>query len=427
MNHSDASKSNFDPVEAARQIKNVIGIGQGTKSTNEIKPLMPDQKPRNKPTATAPLTTTKTIASPPPLISGSARIPHQPVIFSDHFDGGMTKIDVEFGNLNETFNDNLPGNLSIPTSASSSSAFYTHPEPVPVSSSTSLLTKPTSTSIPTNNGQRVNEQISYISPSMRSTEHQHQHQQPVINSQRILSSQMQQATAAPPPPMTMKPVVTPQYAVQQQQHQMNQPNMFLQSLLFHQPGQQTEPVTLDNTYDPTAAFQLSSMDFTTPFYMAAPISQPTPQQQAQARYVIPQPLSQPTTLNRQPSGTSIQTPANSTASTSAANSSNLPKKAPAIPPGIFQPTGPPPNQPIYSTPFTGNYGIPHTVGQQQQTQATAYSTPYDTERVFTNAFMQLANTQQTQSPAATFGSVTPPIQQQQQQGNNSNNDNKGMK
>jgi hypothetical protein len=47
--------------------------------------------------------------------------------------------------------------------------------------------------------------------------------------QRILPTQIQQQ-----PSMTMKPVVTPQYAVHQQQpHQINPPNILLQSLLFH--------------------------------------------------------------------------------------------------------------------------------------------------------------------------------------------------
>jgi hypothetical protein len=41
--------------------------------------------------------------------------------------------------------------------------------------------------------------------------------------------------------MTIKPVVTPQYAVHQQQHQMNAPNILLQSLLYHhQQHQQSE-------------------------------------------------------------------------------------------------------------------------------------------------------------------------------------------
>jgi hypothetical protein len=44
--------------------------------------------------------------------------------------------------------------------------------------------------------------------------------------------------------------------------------------------------------------------------------------------------------------------------------------------------------------------------------------------MFTNAFLQLTNAQQAQSPSGTYGSVTPPVQQQQ---THNNNDNKTMK
>jgi hypothetical protein len=54
--------------------------------------------------------------------------------------------------------------------------------------------------------------------------------------QRILPTQIQQQQ----PSMTIKPVVTPQYAVHQQQHQINAPNILLQSLLFHHQPQQPE-------------------------------------------------------------------------------------------------------------------------------------------------------------------------------------------
>jgi hypothetical protein len=90
----------------------------------------------------------------------------------------------------------------------------------------------------------------------------------------------------------------------------------------------------------------------------------------------------------------------------------------------------PPTQPAYSTAYSTTYGVPPSVGGQQQTGATTYSTPYDPEHIFTNAFMQqLTNAQQAQSPSGTYGSVTPPVQQQnqQQQQTHNNNDNKTMK
>jgi len=88
----------------------------------------------------------------------------------------------------------------------------------------------------------------------------------------------------------------------------------------------------------------------------------------------------------------------------------------------------PPTQPPYSSAYSAAYGVPPSVGGQQQTGTTTYSTPYDAEHLFTNAFMQLANAQQAQSPSGAYGSVTPPVQQQnQQQQTHNNNENKTMK
>ena len=162
--------------------------------------------------------------------------------------------------------------------------------------------------------------------------------------------------------------------------------------------------------------------------MAAPMSQQQHQQQAQARYLLsqPPPPAQQPTSNRQASSTNIQTPPISTTPTSSVpTSSSLPKKGPAIPPGIFPPTGPP-NQPVYSTAYPATYGIPPSVGGQQQTGGGAYSTAYDPEHIFTNSIMQLANAQQAQSASGTYGSATTPVQQQQQ-ANAMSNDNKAMK
>lgn len=79
---------------------------------------------------------------------------------------------------------------------------------------------------------------------------------------------------------------------------------------------------------------------------------------------------------------------------------------------MFPPPGPPQTQPAYSA----NYEV------QQQTSETTYSTPYN-KHLFTNAFVPLANAQQSQLPADTYGSVTPPAQQQ----TNNSNENKTMK
>jgi hypothetical protein len=232
------TKSEFDPVEAARQIKNVIGIGQSQqqnvpppKPLMDLKPLMGDQQTgqqqksniiSSKPTGQ----NLNTKLTPPPL----QRIPHQPVIFSDRFDGGINKIDVQFGNLGEPFEDPSAKKKSVPVSSSTSSVFYQHSEPI------TSVTKQNSASSSVQHPQRSmvqhdpTEQSSFISPATQTNSNRssEQQQQPVMNQQRILQQQMQQQ-----PSMTMKPVVPPQYAVHHQQHQMNAPNLLLQSLLFH--------------------------------------------------------------------------------------------------------------------------------------------------------------------------------------------------
>ena len=207
---------------------------------------------------------------------------------------------------------------------------------------------------------------------------------------------------------------------------------------------------MDTSYDPTT-FQLPSIDFNAPYFMAATMNQqppPPPQQQTQPRYLVSQPPPPPqqqqqqsqsqsttnsnnnkTASNRQASSTNVQTPPLSNSSSSVPPSSTssastiAPKKGPALPPGIFLSTAPP-TQPVYSTVYSAPYGVLPSVGGQQQTGTPTYSTPYDAEHLFTNAFMQLANAQQAQSPSGAYGSVTPPVQQQNQQQTHSNNDNK---
>ena len=365
LNNQAKSTPEFDPIEAARQIKSFIGIGQTSKVSNSDQQQQQKPKPTNK------------VTPPPP--SSQTRIPQQPVIFSDRFDGRMNKIDVQFGNLDET-----------------SSTFY-----------------PQSDSVPKNkDSQRITEQSAHITPSTRSSN------QPVTNQQQILSNQTQHQQQ---PSIPMKPLVTPQYAVHQQQHQhqMNPSNVLLQSLLYHaQPAQPEvnnnpsfvhstfnsfQPIQLDtSSYDPTA-FSLPSIDFNSAYFMAG--SAP---QASQPRYLVTQPHPPP-----QPQGVTskpAQTPSGSVAATSTGV-----KKAPAVPPGMFPPTAVPPlpQQPAYST----AYGI------QQQAGGTGYSTGYDPEALFANPFMPLSNAQQTQSPTGTYGSVTPPNQQQ----GNSANESKPMK
>ena len=111
-NAQQTSSNEFDPVEAARQIKNVIGIGhsqqqqQQQQPTNpsqgkpmrDFKPLMNDQSTTgqaSKSKSTGHPLSSKATPTPPP---GAPRIPHQPVVFTDRFDGGLSKIDVAFGN-----------------------------------------------------------------------------------------------------------------------------------------------------------------------------------------------------------------------------------------------------------------------------------------------------------------------------------------
>jgi len=259
LNTQQKSKAEFDPIEAARQIKNVIGIGQSQqhqqqqnapppKPLMDLKPLMGDQQTgqQQKSNIISSKSTGQNLntkVTPPP-----PRIPHQPVIFSDRFDGGMHKIDIQFGNLGETFEDTSSQNVSVPIPSSSSTTFYQRSEPI------TSVTKQNSALPSTQNPQRSttvrhqpSEQSSFVSP----TAHTHstrpseqQQQQPVMNQQRILPPQMQQQQQQQQQPsMTMKPVVPPQYAVHHQQHQMNAPNLLLQSLLFHH--QQPQEVHID--------------------------------------------------------------------------------------------------------------------------------------------------------------------------------------
>jgi hypothetical protein len=248
LNTQQKSKPEFDPIEAARQIKSVIGIGQSQqqnapppKPLMDLKPLMGDQQTgqQQKSNIISSKSTGQnmnTKVTPPP-----PRIPHQPVIFSDRFDGGTHKIDVQFGNLGETFEDTSSHNVSVPI-PSSSSTFYQRSEPI-----TSVTKQNTATSS-VHNPQRSTstvqhhpiEQSSFVSPTTHttSTRPSEQQQQPVMNQQRILPPQMQQQQQQQQPSMTMKPVVPPQYAVHHQQHQLNAPNLLLQSLLFHHQQQQ---------------------------------------------------------------------------------------------------------------------------------------------------------------------------------------------
>lgn len=206
----------------------------------DIKPIMSDQQMgqqqkvhviASKPTG--PIPSAK--ITPPP------RIPHQPVIFSDRFDGGINKIDVQFGNLGETADETSSQNIPVPASSSSASVFYSHSEPVV----STTKPKPAVSSVPHPQRSAAStvqhpsgEQSAFVSPpahtaTMRATE------PPVINQQRMVPPQMQQQQQ---PSMTMKPVVPAQYAVHHQQHQMNPPNLLIQSLLYHH--QQQQEVTI---------------------------------------------------------------------------------------------------------------------------------------------------------------------------------------
>ena len=139
---------------------------------------------------------------------------------------------------------------------------------------------------------------------------------------------------------------------------------------------------------------------------------PPPMTQTQPRYLVSQPTPHPVPPPQQHTSTKNAQPPTGSVSTA---STTTAKKAPAVPPGMFPPTGPLPSLPQQAT-YSTTYNI-----QQQQAAATPYA--YDTEHLFTNTFMPLTNPQQTQSPTGTYGSVTPPVQQQ----TNNNNDNKPIK
>ncbi|CAF1944534.1 unnamed protein product [Rotaria magnacalcarata] len=441
LNTQQKSKGEFDPVEAARQIKNVIGIGQAQqqnivppKPLMDLKPILCDQQTGQQQKSnimssksTGQNLNTKGTPSPPQQQQQLPRIPHQPVIFTDRFDGGVNKIDVQFGNLGET-SEEQPSHY-VSASSSAASAFYSHSEPI------TSATKPKNVTSSGQHPQRStgsgiqhqsNEQSAFVSLSTHCNTARLNEQQPVLNQPRMMPTQLQQQ-----PSMSMKPVLPTQYTVHHPQHQMNPQSLLLPSLLYHQ---QQEPVPLDNSYDPTA-FQLPSMDFNASYFMAAAMSQqPLPQQQNQPRYLVsqqPPPPNQQQQMssNRQQSSTNAQPSSLSTSSSSvqpsstATTTSTAPKKGPAVPPGMFLSTGPP-SQASYSAAYSAAYGVPPSVGGQQQTGATTYSTPYEAEHLFANSFLQLANVPQAQSPSGTYGSVTPPVQQQNQTHNN--NDKQSM-
>ena len=237
------TRPKFDPVEATRQLKDAIGIGQ-IKQQNvssslqpliDLKPIVNDQQQQSNmisSKSTGHNLNTK-LTSPP-------RIPHQPVIFSDHFDGGINKIDVQFGNLSEPFEETASSqNLSVPTT-SLSSTFYSCSESITSatkqnSASTSVQTSQISAKTVQH---PISEQSSFVSPTTHTNLTHLSEQQPVMNQQRILPQQIQSTS------MTMKPIVSPQYAVHHQQHQINPANLLLHPLLFHQQQQKQQEVNI---------------------------------------------------------------------------------------------------------------------------------------------------------------------------------------
>lgn len=216
-NAQQKGQSEFDPVEAARQIKNVIGIGaaqqqkqsgaSAPKSLMGLKSSGSEQSTGQQVKSKGTGQNSSAKATPSP--SSMQRIPQQPVVFSDRFNGGLSKIDVQFGNLGELFGDTNPSS-SVPAGAQKASvptptAF--HPSSGSASSATKLNNPPTSLSNsarPTNlTNHPSGEQSSFISPTAPSSSTRPSDQVPVINQQRILPIQLQQQQAA----MTMKPVV----------------------------------------------------------------------------------------------------------------------------------------------------------------------------------------------------------------------------
>ena len=245
-NTQQTAQSEFDPVEATRQIKNVIGIGQVqqqqqqqqqnvtlSKSLIDMKPMIvnPSAAPvlkSNPSTSKSSGQVSQNKATPPPL-----RIPQQPVVFSDRFDGGLSKIDVQFGNLTESF-DEPPG--------------------MPVSVTGSFFSKSDSTTTAGTSAGKINSAASSVSNTTRaaslaqhssneksafmptggpSSNNRASEQLPVMN-QRTMPSHSQQQ----PPSMTMKPVApAATYAVHPTQPQINNPNVMYRSMQVLQPQQ----------------------------------------------------------------------------------------------------------------------------------------------------------------------------------------------
>ena len=248
-NAQQKGQSEFDPVEAARQIKHVIGIGlaqqqqqkqqsaAAPKSLMELKSSTSDsstgQQVKSK--GTGQNLGVKATSSP----SSMQRIPHQPVVFSDRFNGGLSKIDVQFGNLGELLEDTAPFSSAQKAPVPAPTAFY--PSSDSASSATKLNNPPTSLSNSARSTAATkhpsSEQSSFVAPTASSSSTRPADQVPVINQQRILPIQLQQQQQAS---MTMKPVVPAPYAVHQQQAQMNQANMVMHSLLLHHQHQQQE-------------------------------------------------------------------------------------------------------------------------------------------------------------------------------------------
>ena len=214
-----------------------------------LKPLMNDQS-AGQPTksgAVATKSTGQTAQSSKVTTSPAPRIPQQPVIFSDRFDGGMTKIDVQFGNLGDPFDDTSPKKVS----KSATSAFY---QPTDSMASAQAVNHGPASAL---NSQRAaagagpiahaqsNEHASFASPRAQTNAARPSDQQTMINQQRVLPHQQQQQQQQPP--MTIKPVVPAQYSVHPQHHPINASNMVLHPLLYHHQQQQQQQQEVHHT------------------------------------------------------------------------------------------------------------------------------------------------------------------------------------
>lgn len=241
------SKPNFDQAEATLHLKNMIGIGQNSQQKQMGAPSNSfiDSKTNlnNQSGNASNKSSSSTAKSPGQTLNNNnkatptpqPRIPQQPVVFSDRFDGGVSKIDVEFGNLGEGFDEKIPNssmNVSQPLTFYSKNDAISSPSAVPVANVNTNASVVSHAQRSATLAQHASNDQSAFMPAAASTNaNRGSEQVPMIN-QRIVVQQMQQQS------MAMKPGL-PQntYIVHQDASQLNPQTLSYQSILLHHPQQ----------------------------------------------------------------------------------------------------------------------------------------------------------------------------------------------